>query len=478
MSVTAHPGVRPLPAVGVAAALRRHAARIALVCGYVLVLLAALPQELVQDSWLTLLGGREIADHGLPTTDGLTVWTHGVRWVDQQWLAQVVFFRLHELGGIRLVMLFHVALLTAAFACAVAAARASTRSVVLVGVGTAFVAPWALQMRAQSFAFPLFAAVLWLLVADARSPSRRVFLVLPLLVLWANLHGTALFGGMLVVLRGLVYAWERRPARAAALVVLPPLCLLASPYGLDLPGYYRALLLNPRMHWFIDEWRPGAPSQKTALFYLLCAVAIWLVARHGRVLTAFERLALAATLLNGLLAVRSIPWFGVTCLIVLPAVVDEALATRSVRRPRLALAVGSLAVALAATGAAAARPASWYTRLWPDAPAERVAALAQQDPSALVLSDDRYADWLLWAEPQLRGRVAYDVRFELFAGKQFDELFRYRNQVGDDWRRAQAGYDILALARPDEELVIRAVRGRDGYRLVYESGLIAVLQRR
>ena len=126
----------------------------------------------------------------------------------------------------------------------------------------------------------------------------------------------------------------------------------------------------------------------------------------------------------------------------------------------------------------AARPASWYTKLWPDAPAERVAALAQRDPSALVLSDDRYADWLLWAEPQLRGRVAYDVRFELFAGKQFDELFRYRNQVGDDWRRAQAGYDILALARPDEELVIRAVRGRGGYRLVYESGLIAVLQRR
>ena len=260
--------------------------------------------------------------------------------------------------------------------------------------------------------------------------------------------------------------------------MLPPVCLLASPYGLDLPGYYRALLLNPRMHWFIDEWRPGAPSQKTALFYLLCAVAIWLVARHGRVLNAFERFALAATLLNGLLAIRSIPWFGVTCLIVLPAVVDEALAVRPVRRPRLALAVGSLAVALAATGAAAARPASWYTKLWPDAPAERVAALAQRDPSALVLSDDRYADWLLWAEPQLRGRVAYDVRFELFAGKQFDELFRYRNQVGDDWRRAQAGYDILALARPDEELVIRAVRGRGGYRLVYESGLIAVLQRR
>jgi hypothetical protein len=454
---------------------------VSLVCGYVVVLLVALPQELVQDSWLTLVGGREIVAHGLPSTDTLTVWTQGVRWVDQQWLAQVVFYRLHELGGIRLVMLVHVGLLSAAFAFALAAARArgaSSRSICLVAVASAFVAPWALQMRAQSFAFLLFAAVLWLLVADSRSPSRRVFLVLPLLVLWANLHGTALFGAMLVALRGLLYAWERRPARAVLLVGLAPLCLLASPYGLDLPGYYRALLLNPRMHWFIDEWRPGAPSQKTALFYLLCAIAIWLVARHGRVLTMFERLALAATLLNGLLAIRSIPWFALTCLIVLPAVVDQALGARPSRRPRLTLTVGSLAVALAATGVAAAAPASWYTKLWPDAPAQRVAALAQQDPSALVFSDDRYADWLLWTEPQLRGRVAYDVRFELFTGKQFDQLFRYRNQTGDGWRNAQTGYSILALARPNENTIIQAVRGRDGYHLVYESGLIALLQHR
>jgi hypothetical protein len=446
---------------------------VSLVCAYVLVLLFALPQELVQDSWLTLLSGREVATHGLPSTDGLTVWTHGAKWIDQQWLAQLVFYRVHELGGIRLVMLFHVALLVAAFAFAVSAARASSRSIALVAAVTAFVAPWALQMRAQSFAFVLFAAVLWLLIQDARSPGRRVFLVLPLVALWANLHGTALFGALLVALRGAVYLWERRPVRAVALVAGGPLCLLASPYGLDLPGYYRSLMLNPRLHWFIDEWQPGKPSQKTALFYLLCAVTIWLVARHGRVLTVFERLALAVTLLNGLVAIRSIPWFGLTCLTVLPPLVDEALGRRPAR-PRLRLAVASLAVASAAVAVAAAQPTSWYTKLWPDEPGGQVAALAREHPSARVLSDDRYSDWLLWTQPQLRGRVAYDVRFELFTDKQFVELFRYRNQAGDGWRAAQRGYDILALARPDENAVIA---GAHGYRTVYDSKLIAVLAR-
>src|SRR5713226_5542152 len=40
--------------------------------------------------------------------------------------------------------------------------------------------------RAQSLALVLFVALIWLLIADARKQSRRVFLALPLLVVWAN----------------------------------------------------------------------------------------------------------------------------------------------------------------------------------------------------------------------------------------------------------------------------------------------------
>src|SRR5207245_10457600 len=46
--------------------------------------------------------------------------------------------------------------------------------------------------RAQSLAFVLFVAVVWLLIADARAPSRRILFVFPLLALWANIHGTAI----------------------------------------------------------------------------------------------------------------------------------------------------------------------------------------------------------------------------------------------------------------------------------------------
>src|SRR5262245_4064153 len=49
-----------------------------------------LPLLLGPDGWLTLLGGRIVAS-GLPHHDALTAWSQGAEWVDQQWLAQLVF---------------------------------------------------------------------------------------------------------------------------------------------------------------------------------------------------------------------------------------------------------------------------------------------------------------------------------------------------------------------------------------------------
>ena len=52
------------------------------------------------DTWLAILGGREVAHHGLPSVDHLTVLGHGGRWVDQQWLAQLIFYGAYHAGGL------------------------------------------------------------------------------------------------------------------------------------------------------------------------------------------------------------------------------------------------------------------------------------------------------------------------------------------------------------------------------------------
>lgn len=464
--------------------LAREALVVALLAVYIVVVLVALPQELVQDGWLTLVGGREVAHHGLPATDHLTVWTSGTEWVDQQWLAQLGFYGLYALGGIRLALLAHAALLAAALASALVAARragATPKSVFLVAALCMFMAPWALQLRAQSIAELLFVWLLAALVADSRAPSRRVLVALPLLALWANVHGTVVMGAGLCVLRGATILRARRePHRRlrSGLLLASPVLLAASPYGLELVGYYRRLLLNPMLHWFIDEWGPSAPSQKTAIFFVVGAATIWLVARHGSRLTAFERLALLFALGSALLAIRSIVWFALTALVVLPSALDGALAAPSrPRRPRPGPAVAAVAVAVLAAIFAATRPAEWYTREWPAGAARAIAGATARDRSLLVMSDDRYADWILWREPRLAGRVAYDVRFELFSDAQFRSLFAYRNRIGDGWRSAGRGYGLVALDPREQREIVTALLHEPGARLLYRDPRIDVVLR-
>src|SRR5580765_8068656 len=50
------------------------------------------------------------------------------------------------------------------------------------------------QAAAVAATLPLFALLVLLLRSDARAPSRRIWLLVPLVALWSNLHGGVLAG--------------------------------------------------------------------------------------------------------------------------------------------------------------------------------------------------------------------------------------------------------------------------------------------
>src|SRR5687768_14358376 len=98
-------------------------------------LLARLPATLGGDAWLLLVAGRELIEGGLPQHDTLTVWSQGERWVDQQWAAQLLFYGVHVVAGVKGLVLVNAALIVAAYALALGVARvlgASSRSTALV----------------------------------------------------------------------------------------------------------------------------------------------------------------------------------------------------------------------------------------------------------------------------------------------------------------------------------------------------------
>src|SRR6187402_3401154 len=110
---------------------------ILLVCLVGVVLLSVFaPSIIVGDTWLTLMAGREVIENGLPHTEHLTVLGEGRTWIDQQWLAQVVFYAAHELAGMRAVILLGIGFVLLALGFSFATARtggASSRSTFVIG---------------------------------------------------------------------------------------------------------------------------------------------------------------------------------------------------------------------------------------------------------------------------------------------------------------------------------------------------------
>jgi hypothetical protein len=477
--------VRPITA-RFARVLEVNGTLVMVVAAFALVMLISLRHGLVVDGWMALVSGREIAQHGLPSHDTLTVWAHGRRWTDQQWLAQLVLYELVRVGGIKLALLFHALLAVGALAGAAVIARllgGSPRSVtwVCLPVLVAYY-PEAAVMRPQSFGYPLFVAVLGLLVLDERTPSRRVFLVFPLLALWANLHGSALLGAALVALAGVVglvrglLAHPRRVSRRSLLLLLGPWpCLLVSPYALHLPSYYEKVLFGGDFSHYVTEWAPTTFTPTTAPVYLLVLAGAWLFGRVGGCASVFEKLAFLAMSALAFEAVRNTAWLGLTALVVLPKMVDAL--RRPAEEPRKLnrlLAATVIGVVFVMTAAIASRPDSWFTGGFPTAAAK--AASTTAGAYAQVFATTPYADWVLWSRPALDGRVALDARFELYTSSQLSTLGGIQGRVGD-WTANLRPYDVFVLGTSkDADLRDAIVAARIG-RVVYTDGDVTVLQR-
>ena len=441
------------------------------------------PSLVVGDTWLTLMAGREVVEHGLPSTETITLLGQGATWTDQQWLAQAVFYGAQGLAGMRAVVLLDVLLVLLALAFATATARtsgASSRSTFLIGLLAVIAGPWGWTIRAQSAALPLYAGALWLLVdASRRGVRRRTLMVLPLLVLWANLHGSVVLGAGLTVLLAIVELVRTRRLAwmPLALLVLAPLCVLASPYGTKLVDYYNLMLVDAPFAPILREWQWSSPSGTTALFWVLAVVAAGLLAlrRCRSRLTVYELAVLAATFVGAVQAVRGVIWFALACAAILPVALDGLLTKADVDAPRvnrvISLAsLGGLAVAILAF---LTHSASWYVSDWSE---QQIAAVreATRDPSVRVYATDGTADWLLWRIPELRGRIAYDVRFELYDQKALDGIVQYGSRRGD-WTSLVDGYRVVVA---DDLAHLEALAAEPGSNVVFHDDELAVVSLR
>ncbi len=310
-----------------------------------------------------------------------------------------------------------------------------------------------------------------------------MYWTLPLLVLWANLHGSVVVGAALVSGYGLIELarslWEKPRAvhaRSLILLVAPWLCMLASPYATSLPHYYRTIF-SSSFGTYVTEWAPTTLTLIHLPIYLLALGGLWLFGRTRGRASLFEQLAFVGIAFLAFDAVRNAVWLALFSLAVLPRLMDtlRAPAVEPKRMNRM-LATAMLVGVVLATVVVAFQPRSWFTQQQYPAAVEN-AAVRAAGAHGRIFANERYADWLVFEHPQLAGRIAYDSRFELLTSRQLRSVVGFRNLVAG-WRSTISGYPVLVLDKGDDAEPIRALLRAREARVVTRQGQVVVLRRR
>jgi len=250
--------------------------------GAYLLLLAMAPKLLNDpDSYWHLAVAQWIIEHRtFPVADPFSHTAAGAPWIAFEWLSELAYAGAFSLAGWPGVAMLGAACIALAFGLAawfLTRELDTVPALILLVAAFVLVAPHMLA-RPHAIVMPVMVAWACILIRtmDRRGPPP--FAALPLLILWANLHGSVSFGVALIGPAALEALWGA-PRRdwlriAGPWILFGLLALVAAsitPYG---PG----ILLVP-LHTFglaealqtIIEWRPQNFSHPGAFEVLLLA---------------------------------------------------------------------------------------------------------------------------------------------------------------------------------------------------------------
>jgi hypothetical protein len=423
------------------------------------------------DTWWHLRAGRDIWRGVLPTVERWSYTARGHAWPDHEWLSEAIFSALHRIGGMPLLALLVACVMTTTFALVW---RLMVGPVLRRGALVFLTLPVTLivaSLRPQVFS-------LLLLVVTVTLLARARFAWLPLVfLLWANLHGAVVVGGVVVAAVFVTAAlWDRAQVRpllgwgalAAAATFLTPL-------GTGIVG----LVFGMSNEVDIVEWEPAWRAMPAGLVFgvvaVLTIVAVVVTARR-RALTWTDRVLVASAAATLPLAVRYSRVMPMFVVIALPLLARGWEAWRPARaRLDDQRVVHGVLLGVVVVVAAAWVGAAWtgpnVALDWEPLPAGAVAAVRACDGRVYNTFDD--GAFLLWFAPDVP--VFIDSRVDPYP----DALLRdhIRNEASGHYRATFDRYGITCAFVPQVSATAHALQ-RDGWRVTYADDRWVVLSER
>ena len=334
-------------------------------------LLLAVGSRLLNDAdtyWQIALGDWIVAHRQVPHVDTFSATMAGKPWISSQWLAQVLFAQAYSIAGWAGVVVLSATTIAIAQGLLIRFLldRLATTPALVLGLGGFVLASPHLLARAHALALPVMVAWIGGLMRtldDRRAPP---FVLLPLITLWANLHGGFTFGIFFIAPVALEALLNAAPAeRVRVMLLWAGFALLAiiaaciTPYGPESILVTRRILGLGHALALIGEWRPQDFSS-LAIFELCLLLGIGFALYRGLTMPPIRILMLLGLLHMALAHTRNSEMLGLLAPLVLASPLapqvgrreSELINRRGASWPvslALVLALGIASVAMART---------------------------------------------------------------------------------------------------------------------------------
>jgi len=473
-------------------------------------------------AWHIRVGDYILSQGQVPRVDIFSHRKFGQEWIAHEWLADAIFAAIHRVAGLNGIVVLSAIVIAATFILLfrLIAGRLDNALISLaVTILSAITA--SIHWLARPHLFSLALVVIWYsaLESHQRDPKRYHFFLFPvLMIIWANIHGSFLFGLALLgiytlaALADCVAGGEQaRDSRRKfiSFSVIGTVCLLASllnPYGYRLLLFPLEILTAAPAMSTISEWQsPDFHRFGSYELYLLLLVLTFLARKAS--IRLLEAALILFSIHMSLVARRYIPIFAILMAPVLAARLDDwyrcfAGSSRStgffspIKRglvifvdrfqsfnSSLRSHVVPLAVVLVATTAALnggkvfGRQVLAYEFSGPQYPVRAVEFLKKHAPMGNMFNYYSYGGYLIYAFfPDPRYRVYVDGR-AIVGGADYYTDYLDVVYLSSRWKELLDRDHVNWIIYPAQEGFSVVLRDNPAWKLVYTDEQTSIFRR-
>ncbi len=421
-----------------------------------------------------------------------------VRWPNLGWLGSVMLALIYYSAGVVGLKLAKLSIVAAIMLLiwrgeAESGASIEIQGLVLLGAALAFVPQ--MQFRPVLATYLFFAALMAMLAREAYGRRAPLWVTVPMLGLWANVHGGFFIGlmamGLYTTVRGVQELAEHRgmrnTVRLGTLTSTAALATLVNPYGINDWLMIVSYLRNPFTLAHISEFRPllavAADFYRTGrpLFTIISAVAIML----GMVVTfaltpRADDLALFAIAIlmscAALYAVRNTALAVIACSVPLCRhahllAFDRLRYSPAARPARAPLSWRTLQIAIALAAVTLALRTGLFSKTLPVVEPKPVGALAFMQSHNLhgnVLCEFGWADYLIFHDPT-HVRIFIESIFEAYYPHRVQDDFARFYYGGPGAARVLDAYPNDFVLMPTGSGAYAVMMAQNAWRLLYRD---------